>query len=515
MKPLPRVRGEAAVATEIELKLRFPPSRLREVLTLPELSGARRGSSRLLAATYFDTPALDLWQHRIALRVRREGGRWVQTVKGGGSAASGLHRRLEIDSLLTDGQPDLSRLPRHPLARVLRSRKVVEGLGPVFHTEIRRSLRLLEPVPGVCIEAAIDRGTLRSGRRRRPLCEIELELRSGPVGALFDLARQLALRIPVAMEHRSKAQRGYALFRGTDEPPVKAQALELRRPMTAGEAFRAIAGNALVQVHANEHGVIHDDDPEYLHQMRVGLRRLRSALRLFRDCLGDAVAQDAGTLRGIAAALAPARDWDVLVIETLPAASDALALHHSAPALLEACERQRKRARAMAIRSIKTERYRNSMLDLGRLLASDVESDSGAWCRPVRECAAQILAHWHTRALKRGRRIDRRSNAELHRLRIAVKQLRYAVEFFNGLFAPRRMAALRERLTRLQDILGRINDAAGVEPLLESAVAAGGPDARLAAEQIVAWCGDRAAGERAELRAAWRRFRAAPLPWLE
>lgn len=515
MKPGPRARGQSAVATEVELKLRFPLSHLREVLALTELSGARRASNLRLAATYFDTPALDLWQRRIALRVRREGGRWVQTVKGGGSAASGLHSRLEIDSQLAGAQPDLSRLPRHPVTRVLQSRKIAESLRPVFHTEIMRSLRLLEPVPGVRIEAAIDRGTLRSGRRRRPLCEIELELKSGPVTALFDLARRLALRIPVALEHRSKAQRGYVLYRGADEPPVKAQALELRLPMTAGDAFRAIAGNALAQVHANEHGVIHGDDPEYLHQMRVGLRRLRSALRLFRDFLGDAVAHEAGALRGIATALAPARDWDVLVIETLPAALDALALDHAAPALLEACERQRKRARAMAIRSIKAEQYRNSMLDLGRLLAPGEEPDSGAWCRPARECATQILAHWHTRVLKRGRRIDRRSSAELHRLRIAVKQLRYAVEFFNGLFAPRRMAALRERLTRLQDILGRINDAAGVAPLLDGAAAAGGPDVRLAAERVVAWCGDRAAGERAELRAAWRRFRAAPLPWLE
>ncbi len=516
MKSQPRASADAAVATEVELKLRFPPSRLREVLTLPELSGVQRGSSQRLAATYYDTPALDLWQRRIALRVRRERGRWVQTVKGGGSAASGLHRRLEIDSLLVDGQPDLSRLPQHPVTRILRSRKVAEGLVPIFHTEITRSLRLLEPAPGVCIEAAIDRGTLRSGRRRRPLCEIELELKSGPVTALFDLARQLALRIPVALEHRSKAQRGYVLFRDAEEPPVKALALELGRAMTAVEAFRAIAGNALAQVHANEHGVVHSDDPEYLHQMRVGIRRLRSAFRLFRDLLGDAGAPEAGALRGIAAALAPARDWDVLVVETLPMASDALALHHAAPALLEAGERERQRARALAIRSIKTDGYRNSMMALGRLLAiPDDQPDSAAWRQPARECAAQILAHWHARVLKRGRRLDRRSSAELHRLRIAVKQLRYAVEFFNGLFAPRRMSALRQRLMRLQDILGNINDAASVVPMLESAAAAGGPDVQLAADKIVAWCADRTAGERTELRAAWRRFRAASLPWLE
>ncbi|MDP1674824.1 MAG: CHAD domain-containing protein [Burkholderiales bacterium] len=511
-----RARADVAVATEVELKLRFPPSQLCEVLALPGLSGAQRGSTRRLTATYYDTPALDLWQRRIALRVRREGGRWVQTVKGGGSAVAGLHSRLEIDTLLTGALPELSHLPRHPVTRILRSRKVAKSLEPVFHTEVTRSLRLLEPAPGVRVEASIDRGTLRSGRRRRQLCEIELELKSGPASALFDLARQLASRIPVALEHRSKAQRGYVLYRGAEEAPVKALAPGLGHAMTAGEAFRTIAGNALAQVHANEHGLIHGDTPEYLHQMRVGIRRLRSAFRLFRDLLGEEAELEVGALRDIAAALAPARDWDVLVIETLPAAADALTREPAAVALLELCEQQRRRARAAAIRSIKADGYRDSMIALGRLLAMLAEQrESGAWRQSARECAAQILGLWHARVLKRGRRIDRRSSTELHRLRIAVKQLRYAIEFFNGLFASRRMTTLRERLARLQDILGHINDAASVAPLLESAAAVGGPDARAAAERVIAWCDERAANERVELRAAWRRFRAASLPWLE
>jgi inorganic triphosphatase YgiF len=511
-----RTRVDAAVATEVELKLRFAPARLREVLALPELAGMRRSSNRRLAATYYDTPALDLWRRRIALRVRREGGRWVQTVKGGGSAASGLHRRLEVDTVLGDARPDLSRLPQHPVTRILRSRAVAESLVPVFRTEILRSPRLLEPAPGVRIEAAIDRGVLRSGRRRRAVSELELELKSGPAVALFDLARQLAPRLPLALEHRSKAQRGYALFRGAEEPPVKALAPVLGGAMDAGEAFREIAASALAQMHANEHGVVHGSDPEYLHQMRVGIRRLRSAFRLFRDLLGDAVEAEARSLREIADALAPARDWDVLVTETLPEAAAELALQQAAPALIEACERQRQRARTRAIRSIKAAEYQDAMMALGRLLAMPGgPSGSDAWRRPARECALRILAHWHARVLKRGRRIGDRSSAELHRLRIAVKQLRYAVEFFNGLFDSRRMAALRGRLARLQDILGSINDAASVAPLLESAAATGAPGAQAAAESVVAWCGDRAAADRAELRAAWRRFRAEPLPWLE
>jgi len=509
-------KAAAAVVTEIELKLRFPPARLREVLASPLLSGSRRDAVRRLAGIYYDTPALDLWQQRIALRVRREGGRWTQTVKGGGSAVSGLHRRLEIETPLADSRPDLSGLPRHAVTRILRSRKVAEALTPVFHTAITRSLRLLEPAPGVLIEAAIDRGTVRSRRRRETVCEIELELKSGPATALFDLALQLAAQLPLALEHRSKAERGYALFRGSDAPPVKAAAPALGRSMTIGAAFCVIAGNALAQAQANEHGVIHGDDTEYLHQMRVGIRRLRSVFRLFRDWLGDAAATQDRSLRAISACLAPARDWDVLVTETLPAIAGTPSAVRLSPAFLAACKGRQAQARRELKNSIKTKSYNESMLSLGYLLArlGDAPGDA-AWRRPVRSSAAKVLAAWHARVIKRGRHLDQRSSAELHRLRIAVKQLRYAVEFFSGLFSRRRMAVLRGRLTVLQDILGRINDAATVEPLLAGTAVSGGRAVQASTGVVIGWCEARAAGERDALQTAWRRFRTAAQPWRE
>ena len=508
-----RKTGDAAVATEIELKLRFPPKHLREVLALPLLAPTRRTVTRKLAATYFDTPALDLSRRQIALRVRREGRRWVQAVKGGGSTASGVHQRLEIETTLCDRHPDLSVLPRHPVSRILQSKKVAESLVPVLRTEITRSLRMLEPASGVLIEAAIDRGVIRSGRRREPVCEIELELKSGPVSALFDLAQQLAEAVPLALEHRSKAERGYALFRGAAAVPVKAAPVMLVREMTAGQAFHEIAGVALAQVHANEHGVIHSGDPEYLHQMRVGIRRLRSAFSLFRDVLGETAAAHAAGLRNIAGALGPARDWDVLVTETLPMVRPALVAHVAAEAFEGFCRRQQQSARAKAKKSIKTITYNESMLALGGWLVCELNRNA-ALLQPARVCAAQILAQRHARVLKRGRHLEQRTAAELHRLRIAVKQLRYATEFFFALFPARSMTTLRDRLARLQDILGRINDAAAVKPLFD-AVGAEDREITAAVGIVIGWCEARAAAERGALQLAWRRFRAARRPWQE
>jgi hypothetical protein len=253
-----RKTGDTAVATEIELKLRFPPKHLREVLALPLLAPASRMATRKLAATYFDTPTLDLSRRHIALRVRREGRRWVQAVKGGGSTASGVHQRLEIETTLNDRHPDLSLLPRHPVTRILKSKKIVESLLPVLHTEITRSLRLLEPVPGVLVEVAIDRGVIRSGRRREPVCEIELELKSGPVTALVrsgaTTRRGRAAGAGASLQGRTRLCACFAA--PARVASAKAAPVMLTREMTAGQGFLAkLPAWHLAQVHANERGV--------------------------------------------------------------------------------------------------------------------------------------------------------------------------------------------------------------------------------------------------------------------
>ncbi len=511
--------GPATVAAETELKLRLPPASWHAAQVLPLLqSGLQRGqkpATRKLSAVYFDTPDMALSRQRIALRVRREGRHWVQAVKDAGVTASGVHQRLEIETVLRRPHPDLSALPPHPVSKILRSKKIASALVPVVQTEITRVLRLLQPAPGVLIEVAMDRGFIRGGRRREAVCEIELELKAGPLTALFDLAQQLAQQLPVALEHRSKAERGFDLFRGGSTLPAKAAPVVLDAAMSAGRMFRVIAAAALTQVHANERGVMHGGDPEYLHQMRVGIRRLRSAFRLFRDLPCDSAAPQAAMLRGIAAALGPARDWDVLVTETLPALRPALTAHGAAGGLEQACERARKSARSKLKKSIKSNIYNTSMVTLGGWLAGlDLEAGDAAWRQSARDCATRILAACHARVLKRGRHLERRTAGELHRLRIAVKQLRYAIEFFSSLYSARGMATMRERLALLQDILGRINDAASVKPMLD-AVAADHHELLAATGIVIGWCEAHAVAERKSLQPAWRCFRAARRPWQE
>ena len=148
--------------------------------------------------------------------------------------ASGVHTRMEFESVLRSAQPDLSVLPRNALTKVLRDANIASTLVPVLSTDIKRSLRLLTPAPGVLIEVAIDFGEIRSGLRREKLCELELELKQGPVTALFDLALQLAELHPLELEQHSKAERGYALYDAQFSVPQKAAAVRLTRRMSAG-----------------------------------------------------------------------------------------------------------------------------------------------------------------------------------------------------------------------------------------------------------------------------------------
>ena len=508
----PRVRAApdvTAQAQEIELKLRVPPARLRALLASPLLRASEPAKRLLLRATYYDTPDLQLWRNRIAFRVRREGRRWVQAVKGGGSVTSGVHTRFEIETVLRGAKPDPGLLPRNPVTRMLHSPEIAAALQPVFTTTIRRNVRLLAPAPGVLIEVAIDRGEIRSGTGREAVCELELELKGGPVTALFDLALTLAAAQPLELEHHSKAERGFGLFSPQSAAPLKAPAVRLNRAMDTGDAFQAIAASALAQVQGNARGVLDSADPEYLHQMRVGLRRLRSALNLFKHQLGDSVATQAVSLRTLAAGLGSARDWDVLVTETLPRLRELPQMAH----LLAACEPIRDRARRGAKKSIKTNDYLLIMLAMGRALVAPQLTAAAQWHEPARVAAARILKQRHAQVLKRGRRLTEHPPEKLHQLRIAIKKLRYAAEFFNDLFQVKMMAVQRARLEKLQDILGFINDAEALVPLLESARVRSSQWPAATADAVVKWHSRRALQQRKRLLTAWRHFCDAPRPW--
>jgi inorganic triphosphatase YgiF len=203
------------MATETELKLLLEPAAMQQLSRHPLLGAAGEPVEQRLYNTYYDTPALDLAAAQVALRVRRQGERFIQTLKTRGQSIDGLHQRGEWEWALDDATPDPARLAGDIWPAALPPATGLTLL-PVFTTDFTRRLWWLT-FEGAEIEVALDLGEVvcdcADGRHLTdPISELELELKSGPAEALFELARQLGEQIALQPGDISKAQRGYRLF---------------------------------------------------------------------------------------------------------------------------------------------------------------------------------------------------------------------------------------------------------------------------------------------------------------
>jgi inorganic triphosphatase YgiF len=499
---------------EIELKLSIPEERSRDVWQSLAHLDHDRPVARTLYSAYYDTPDERLRQHGLALRLRRDGRRWMQTLKGGGSATGGLHQRIEHDARVPAQRLNFSALAEAGIGALIADHEVRGSLSIAFITEFRRSSALLRLAGGDTVEVSIDNGEIVAGRRRVPISEIELELKSGSPACLFELAAQIAQQLPARLDNRSKAQRGYALAAGLTAAPVKAVEVALDPAMRPDEAFALLAFGCIGQLQGNESGLLAGRDPEYLHQARVALRRLRSLARLFRPVTTTAIPDASiAELRSLCRQLGTARDWDVFVTETLPAVAGNAARHPGLAALRRRAQAQRRQASAQVRATVADPGYTLAMLRLVASLSADSAGDGTIEAATLRTFASTALARQHAKVLKRGRNLDHLGFAELHRLRIEVKRLRYAVEFFLPL-APKKAREMLRALAELQGLLGRINDAASAWTLLDQLAGASSDAAyQQAVGYVRGWSAGGADACLARLPDAWTRFRQARTWW--
>lgn len=205
------------MAEEIELKLQLNPgdiASLKRCRLLRRYATARARTRRLLSI-YYDSLELTLLQADISLRIRRMSGRWYQSVKTAGQVQSGLHSRLEWEDCLSRGKPDFEKINRidHPQTRLLANPRLQNLLRPIFSTDVKRTEWQLE-VQNSTIELALDVGQLvLDGRLAAPICELELELKSGKIADIMLLARQLQERYALQEENTSKAELGYQHYK--------------------------------------------------------------------------------------------------------------------------------------------------------------------------------------------------------------------------------------------------------------------------------------------------------------
>ena len=449
------------MSTEIELKLQLDAKNARKLAEHPLLAGLATQRQHLFN-TYYDTPDLALHERRVALRFRRKGGAWLLTVKSAEPASGGLAVRSEWEAPAAPGTFDFSHVDAPELKRLLES--AAARLQPIFATDFRRQIWQVS-FGQSRIELALDRGRISSGARGERLCEIELELLDGRIEDIFGLTRALQKHLHLRPAIASKAERGYRLFLGQPPRPFKARSARLAPDMAPLEAFRAIALGCLEHFQRNEPGLQDGGETEFVHQARVALRRLRSAIKLFAPLLPPAFVKAYDqTWRTLAGALGDARNWDVFLGETLPPLEARFPGDRDLKRLKNAARQRARRAIARLLALHETPRLIVEFTAAVYALSDTLPS-------PLRQFADKRLAQHARRARKLAEKHAALNAADRHRMRIAFKKLRYAAEFFAPLLPAKRLAPTLAALARLQDELGQINDHVTAESLLKEVLA--------------------------------------------
>ena len=459
---------------EIELKFEVDPQDAARVAEHPLLRDSLvPPEERDLTSAYFDTVDFALRKAGVYLRVRDTGTGYVQTVKSMRSEAEPMER-FEWERQITSPRPELDHAEGTALAPVLTP-EIKGSLRQLFVTTVKRKTYLVAQGYSE-IEVALDQGDVLSDEGRRPISEVELELKRGNTTDLFSLARSLAEALPLRLAVKTKAERGYELVEGGTHDVEKATDIDIKPDMRSEESFRAIANNCLTQIIANAPATCRGL-PEALHQMRIGLRRLRAALAIFDDIVADEQqGKIKAELKWVTQHLGPARDLDVFVTDVLRPQREAKPGDENIAAALRDIEEKRTAAYARVAESLRSERFRTVVIDVvewvetGPWSTDDDELRKELRTRPIAELAKKELRRLRKTIKKRGANLRHKSVRQRHKLRIRAKRLRYGTEFFAGTFdghtSEKRRSDSLSALKDLQDALGGLNDIATRQTLI-------------------------------------------------
>lgn len=504
-----------------ELKLRIPPGELPRLLRHRALAALRHGkpTTKHLISTYFDTPDLRLMRNRVALRVRQDGERRIQTVKLAATGEDGPIVRDGWESEVSGDQPELGGLDDRRLRKALRPKKIDGRLAPKFVTNIKRRTWPLT-LNNSEVELAVDVGEITSDQGKVPVCEAELELKSGSIGEIYALARELRKSVPLVVEPRSKADRGYALLAESHPEPQRSSVLAIGADATLGDAFLKIGRSGLHQLRANEACMRAGRDPEAVHQYRVALRRLRSAFSTFRRAISaDDRRRIADDLRWLGRQFGRAREWDVFIGDLLAQIRANMPADPALDALTALAEEARNDAYRRANLVLDSPRYGDLLLGLESWWEGGpwTTASDPVWNAPALPFARAALRRLHRKLARLGERLGELPEEELHDFRLRAKKLRYASEFFRGMFRDKAVTPYVSALAAIQDRLGSLNDAATTRQLLaEIDQRRRGIDPELrarAAGVITGWISARVQTDLQSLPEAWSRFVETPPFW--
>jgi CHAD domain-containing protein len=367
---------------------------------------------------------------------------------------------------------------------------------------------------------AIDKGEIRTckGDAVAPISEIELEFKKGDPRVIFDVALQLLEVGPIRIETRSKAERGFRLL-GTDglmPQAVCVGAITLDPAVRVEAALERIGRRCLTHLLSNEQAAL-TGKPEGIHQMRVAIRRLRSALLALKRALPIKHYRWASKeLRWLAHALGPVRNWDIFAACLLRPVAYALSAGPGFGGLIGATERRRRSALDQAKQAVVSERYTETMLRLLRWFVArgwrdqHISEHAVVLLTRIVDVAPDLIARHHRKACKRSKKFEELTATQRHRLRIALKNLHYTVEIVGSLFDKNQVRTFVGCLKSLRDDLGHANDVRVAYDLVDQSSEATDHDARAinrAGGIVLGWHERGLADRYPKLRRHVRRFR--------
>ena len=501
-------------------------ARLREAPIIVQHARSR-GIVRRLETVYYDTADQALLGNALSLRVRRQGGRFIQRLRrhdGERQADTVPESGDRVWEAFLDGAaPDLSgfaAMAPEPTLASLLEHLAAAPLTALFETRLRRLTRRLT-LGGAVLDAVFDEGVIGSGTRTRPLAQIRLVLHAGDPGMLYEIGMRLLELAPLRVCTVGTARRGYALAAGTASPAEKAAPTGLLRDAAVDDVVGCVLAGCQVHLQANEPAA-GEGNPDGVHQMRVALRRMRTALSLLRREIPSATMLElGGEAKWAAAGLGAARGWDVFLGTTLDRPARLQDAGIDFDGLRQAAEPSRAAGYVSVRETLCSARFARFQLSLSQWIArrgwhGEVDRDGlGVLAEPAWTFAVRVLGRLHRRALRQGAHFRRLSADERHQLRITLKKLRYASEFFLPLCPePDQVRHFLRRLSGLQEALGLDHDAATTRPLLqEVGRASRSTGVHQALGVVIGWQARDGLAAREQLAARWRRFRATPPFW--
>jgi len=477
------------MATETELKLRFlSPQDAAKFLEHPLLAKADAGEIEQLTGTYYDTPDRELLQAGVGLRVRREHGRLIQTVKSAGTGSSSLHKRKEWEVEIEEGKlPDFNRLPQDLREENFSDTELLQRIGPCFTTDFQRTkwklpLKELQLAEAGYVEVCLDQGEVRNEQGTVPIHEVELELKGNDdSGTLYEIALALQRTLPLVIENASKAQRGYELANPTttlktaEVPQIEWVVTTDDIELPSHYAFRALMENCYARIETNATAVSQSNDPEDVHQMYLGIRWMRSCLALFKVRIPEfnlstplipinsEIRTELGWIGGI---VRHARGWDEFA-KTLDTIIEETETADILKPLRPEIDRIREEHHQTLRKALSSVRYSRLLLGIGAWLRWE------NWYDPLDSAAKEFLNYGITSSASVILQLqhDRMQKAaegvyylppreQLQRIRIEAEKLTDGADFFQNLYSkkPERSYLYMNSLSIFQDKLDIIND---------------------------------------------------------